>query len=80
MFGVILVAVEALQRRPAGRLPCETEREVPTCFHVLAARPVAILAVVTAVEGITERGVDVVMADSTHVASHPIGLGVSHLE
>ncbi len=77
MFGVILVTVETLQRRPTSRLLAEAKGQVTTRFHVLAARSVAIFAVVVAVEGITERGVDVVMTDPTHIASHSIGLGVS---
>jgi hypothetical protein len=80
VFGVILVAVEALQRCPTRRLLAEAKGQITTRFHVLAARSVAIFAVVVAVEGITERGVDVVMTDSTHVATHPVGLGLSDLK
>jgi hypothetical protein len=80
VFGVILVAVEALQCCPVGGLPGETKGEVTTCFHVLAARSVAIFTVVVAVEGIAERGVDVVMAGSAHVVTHQSCLGLRHLK
>ncbi len=80
VFGVILVAVEALQCCPVGGLPGETKGEITARFHVLAARPVAIFTVVVAVERIAERGVDVAMAGSAHVVTHPGCLGMRDLK
>ncbi len=80
VFGVILVTVETLQRRPASRLGCKAKGQTTATLHVLAARPVAVLAVAFSMVGIPESGIDIFMAGSAQVVAHPGCLGMRHLK
>ena len=80
VFGVILMTVKTLKRCPVGGPLSEAEGQITTCLHVLAARPVAVLAVAFSMVGIPESGIDIFMAGSAQVVAHPGCLGMRHLK